>query len=120
MLNLPSYYNNQIFKQSWKYHKSIKSCVFSTSLHQYVVRVATFSQCLSLIKLNAQENKWIVAIKILIKEKIARKNNYNDSICSQYTNAYNLSANWDGKEFFLNTTQVDHKKKIAIFFPFSM
>jgi hypothetical protein len=31
-----------------------------------------------------------------------------------------LSANWDGKEFFLNTTQVDHKKKIAIFFPFSM
>ncbi len=67
--------------------------MFSTSLHQYVVRVATFSQCLSLIKLNAQENKWIIAIKILIKEKIARKNNYNDSICSQYTNAYNLSAN---------------------------
>jgi len=94
VLNLPLYYNNQI-KQSWKYHKSIKSCVFSTYLHQYVVRVATFSQCLSLIELNAQENEWLIAIKDLLNEKITRKKNFNDSICSQYTNAYKSNANWD-------------------------
>jgi hypothetical protein len=52
-----------------------------------------FSQCLSLIELNAQENEWVIAINVLLKEKIARKKKFNDSICSQYTNAYKLNAN---------------------------
>jgi hypothetical protein len=47
--------------------------LFSTSLHQYVVRVAIFFQYFSLTELNAQENEWFIAIKYLLKEKIARK-----------------------------------------------
>ncbi len=109
MLNLPLYYNNQIFKQSWKYHKSIKSCVLFISLHQYVVMVATFSQCLSLIQLNAQENEWLIAIKNLLKEKIARKKN----LMIQFVVNIPMLINWVqiemGKTFFKYHTNWSQK-----------
>jgi hypothetical protein len=41
-----------------------KSCVLSTS-HEYVVRVTTIFQCLSLIELNAWEDEFFVVIEAL-------------------------------------------------------
>jgi hypothetical protein len=59
------YYINQMYLSNLKYvMKSIKSCVHFTS-HEYVVRVRFFSPCVSLIKLNAWENKWITNVKVL-------------------------------------------------------
>ncbi len=36
-------------------------CVFTS--HEYVERVSTFSQCVSLIGLNAWEDEWFVAVE---------------------------------------------------------
>ncbi len=44
--------------------KLFKSCVLSTS-HEYVVRVTTIFQCLSLIELNAWEDEFFVVIEAL-------------------------------------------------------
>jgi hypothetical protein len=47
---------SNLFKKSLKYYESIKSHVFSTS-YKYVVRGATFFQCVSLIELNTYEDE---------------------------------------------------------------
>jgi len=46
----------KLFKQSWKYYESIELDVFSIA-HEYAVKVINFSQCVSLIELNAWEDE---------------------------------------------------------------
>jgi hypothetical protein len=78
--------------------KLFKSCVLSTS-HEYVVRVTTIFQCLSLIELNAWEDECFIIIKALQERKRKRKNQpkrrrrkKSDLICGQYTNVCKLNA----------------------------
>jgi hypothetical protein len=58
--------------------------VFFTS-HEYVERVRTFSQCVSLIGSNAWETEWFVAIQVLQNKqreakKVAKNNNNNKMV----------------------------------------
>jgi len=65
MLKLHLYYISQMYLSNLKYTmKSIKSCVHFTS-YEYVVGVTTFSPCVSLIKLNAWKNEWVINVKVL-------------------------------------------------------
>jgi hypothetical protein len=54
---------SKVLNQSWKYKESIKSS------HEYVVGVKVFSQCVSMIELNAWEDDWLVTIKVLQEGK---------------------------------------------------
>ncbi len=63
----------------------------------------TFFYCVLLFELNAWKDEWLVAIKTLQegkrKRNDVRKKKKSDLVCEQYTNAYKLGANWDGKDF---------------------
>ncbi len=80
--------------------------MLSTS-HEYVVGVTTFSQCVSLIRLNVWDDEWLVAIEALQEgenenKDLARKKEEekkSDLVCEQYINASKLGANWDGQDF---------------------
>jgi len=71
--------------------------------HDYVVRVVTFSQCVSLIESNAWDNDWIIFTKVL--QNKGRKE--GNSILVQYTNACKLSPNWDHHDFLFKTIKID-------------
>jgi hypothetical protein len=64
----------------------------------------TFFYCVLLFELNAWKDEWLVAIKNLQEGKrkkydVRTKRKKSDLVCEQYTNAYKLGANWDGKDF---------------------
>jgi hypothetical protein len=55
LLKLLLFYNSRMYKQFGKYYENIESCVLSLS-HEFVGRVATFSQCILLIQSKSISN----------------------------------------------------------------
>jgi hypothetical protein len=80
----------------------LNQCVFFTS-HESIIRVAIFSQCVSLIEFNRWEDQCLNIIKKLQKKKEKRKNckkpkvakkgrmKKRDPFCDQFTNGYKLT-----------------------------
>ncbi len=74
--------------------------------NEYIVTVATFSQCVLLFELKAWEYEWFVAIKVLHERKRKEKKvpkkgrrKKNDIVCEYYTNVCKLGASWDRQDF---------------------